>query len=379
MSRNVLICTVGTSLFEGNLKKLASLEANAKPKNWQAIQHAYETGQWQSLARELVQVNPNERICGAEINTIYDLIFTKKRSIQKLYLLVSDTEAGEHTGRVLKQYFLKNPLFKFSEVEYKSIEKLQDQEPRDFKIYGLRNLVRRIGEIIQRVGGPDQVMIDATGGYKAQIAIAVLIGQILNIPVSYKHERFSEIIDFPPLPVSFDYTIVGEYSGLFSFLEKTNIVTNEDLQLSELDEKVRVFLDEETVQNTTLYTLNPIGELFLLGYRLQHPKAPNLISAGDRKKPPHFRDDHYPEGFKEFVEKVWKETSWIVTTHSLPYDKQRSIKGIGFNVKEIDGNYKLVGTYRDNKDFGARFEITCTSDSSEDLIWAAGALNGSYS
>ena len=379
MSRNVLICTVGTSLFEGNLKKLASLEANAKPKNWQAIQHAYETGQWQSLARELVQVNPTERICGAEINTIYDLISTKKRSIQKLYLLVSDTEAGEHTGRVLKQYFLKNPLFKFSEVEYKSIEKLQDQEPRDFKIYGLRNLVRRIGEIIQRVGGPDQVMIDATGGYKAQIAIAVLIGQILNIPVSYKHERFSEIIDFPPLPVSFDYTIVGEYSGLFSFLEKTNIVTNEDLQLSELDEKVRVFLDEETVQNTTLYTLNPIGELFLLGYRLQHPKAPNLISAGDRKKPPHFRDDHYPEGFKEFVEKVWKETSWIVTTHSLPYDKQRSIKGIGFNVKEIDGNYKLVGTYRDNKDFGARFEITCTSDSSEDLIWAAGALNRSYS
>ena len=379
MSRNVLICTVGTSLFEGNLKKLASLEANAKPKNWQAIQHAYETGQWQSLARELVQVNPTERICGAEINTIYDLISTKKRSIQKLYLLVSDTEAGEHTGRVLKQYFLKNPLFKFSEVEYKSIEKLQDQEPRDFKIYGLRNLVRRIGEIIQRVGGPDQVMIDATGGYKAQIAIAVLIGQILNIPVSYKHERFSEIIDFPPLPVSFDYTIVGEYSGLFSFLEKTNIVTNEDLQLSELDEKVRVFLDEETVQNTTLYTLNPIGELFLLGYRLQHPKAPNLVSAGDRKKPPHFRDDHYPEGFKEFVEKVWKETSWIVTTHSLPYDKQRSIKGIGFNVKEIDGNYKLVGTYRDNKDFGARFEITCTSDSSEDLIWAAGALNRSYS
>lgn len=379
MSRNVLICTVGTSLFEGNLKKLASLEANAKPKNWQAIQHAYETGQWQSLARELVQVNPNERICGAEINTIYDLIFTKKRSIQKLYLLVSDTEAGEHTGRVLKQYFLKNPLFKFSEVEYKSIEKLQDQEPRDFKIYGLRNLVRRIGEIIQRVGGPDQVMIDATGGYKAQIAIAVLIGQILNIPVSYKHERFSEIIDFPPLPVSFDYTIVGEYSGLFSFLEKTNIVTNEDLQLSELDEKVRVLLDEETVQNTTLYTLNPIGELFLLGYRLQHPKAPNLVSAGDRKKPPHFRDDHYPEGFKEFVEKVWKETSWIVTTHSLPYDKQRSIKGIGFNVKEIDGNYKLVGTYRDNKDFGARFEITCTSDSSKDLIWAAEALNKSYS
>lgn len=379
MSRNVLICTVGTSLFEGNLKRIDRLEANAKPKNWQAIQHAYETGQWQSLARELVQVNPTERICGAEINTIYDLIFTKKRSIQKLYLLVSDTEAGEHTGRVLQQYFLKNPLFKFSEVEYKSIEKLQDQEPRDFKIYGLRNLVRRIGEIIQRVGGPDQVMIDATGGYKAQIAIAVLIGQILNIPVSYKHERFSEIIDFPPLPVSFDYTIVGEYSGLFSFLEKTNIVTNEDLQLSELDEKVRVFLDEETVQNATLYTLNPIGELFLLGYRLQHPKAPNLISAGDRKKPPHFRDDHYPEGFKEFVEKVWKETSWIVTTHSLPYDKQRSIKGIGFNVKEIDGNYKLVGTYRDNKDFGARFEITCTSDSSKDLIWAAEALNRSYS
>jgi hypothetical protein len=37
--------------------------------------------------------------------------------------------------------------------------------------------------------------------------------------------------------------------------------------------------------------------------------------------------------FKDFVFKVWKETPWITNAHSLPYDKQKSIKGNGFYVR----------------------------------------------
>ncbi|MGI5862875.1 MAG: putative CRISPR-associated protein [Myxococcales bacterium] len=78
--------------------------------------------------------------------------------------------------------------------------------PRGAFVHGLRNLVRAIGKIARDAGGPEWVAINATGGYKAQIAVAVLIGQALGSPVFYKHERFeSEVIAFPPMPVSFDY------------------------------------------------------------------------------------------------------------------------------------------------------------------------------
>jgi len=37
------------------------------------------------------------------------------------------------------------------------------------------------------------VAINATGGYKAQIATTALIGIALDIAVYYKHERFNEM------------------------------------------------------------------------------------------------------------------------------------------------------------------------------------------
>lgn len=61
-----------------------------------------------------------------------------------------------------------------------------------------------------------KVFIDATGGYKAQIAIAVMFGQALGVDVIYKHESFGNIIDFPPMPVSLDFHYFELYNDLFN-------------------------------------------------------------------------------------------------------------------------------------------------------------------
>lgn len=212
--RNTLICTVGTSLF-GNLGRLP--EENP-------LRQAYDNGAWNKLARELLDVGPTERVCGAEINTVESVREKKWLTLERLLFLVSDTPDGRNTGKVLKEYFTQRSLRRhdidLNSVEYCVIDKLQDERPKDFKVHGLRNLVRQAGEYIQRFGGSESVAIDATGGYKAQIAIAVILGQALNIPVFYKHERFSEIIDFPPLPISFDYQILASHADLFTDLER---------------------------------------------------------------------------------------------------------------------------------------------------------------
>ena len=83
-----------------------------------------------------------------------------------------------------------------------------------------------------------------------------------------------------------------------------------------IDEKLRVLLVEIPVDGESMYELGPIGQIYLTGFRLRNPKPIKLVPAENRK-PPSFRDDHYPVQFREFVDKVWHEIPWIVTTLSL--------------------------------------------------------------
>ena len=375
MTRHTLICTVGTSLFESNLSRLAE-DAPDRPPNWREIRQAYDSQQWNTLVTELLKVDPSKRICGAEINTIEEARKKEWLALENIFFLVSDTPHGENTGKVLREYFKQRKDLSLRAVEYCVVENLQDERPKDFKVHGLRNLVRRAGDYIQRSGGPEYVAIDATGGYKAQIAIAVLIGQALSIPVSYKHERFSEIIDFPPLPISFDYQILARNADLLTDFERGEALSSSEID--PLDDKLRVLLTEVSVNGESLYELSPIGQIYLTGFRFRNPKPVNLVGA-ETRKPPTFGDDHhYPSGFEEFVHKVWAENNWIRTAHSVPYAGQKSIKGIGFSVKQQEEDLRLIGTFQDRDNFGARFRLHITDDSLAALTWAADSLNQKY-
>lgn len=374
MSRNTLICTVGTSLFS-NLNQLAADKPDA-PGNWRELKDAFDRADWKQTAAELLKNSPSARVCGAEINTVEEVRNKNWLNLENLIFLVSDTPAGRDTGQVLKAYFEKRGDLKLRTIEFKAVDELQDERPQDFRTHGLRNLVREIGAYIQRSGGPDNIAIDATGGYKAQIAVAVLIGQAINIPVYYKHEKFGEIIDFPPMPVSLDYEVLAQNAALLTDFERGKHFSGSEL--GELDRKLRVLLTEITVDSESLYELGPIGQIYLTGFRLRNPKPVKLIPAENRK-PPTFRDDHYPTGFKAFVDNVWDAYAWITTCNSLPYDKQKSIKGIGFEVKDEGGNqYRLIGTYQDEDGFGARFWLHLTDESLTALTWAADQLNQKY-
>ena len=81
--------------------------------------------------------------------------------------------------------------------------------------------------------------IDTTGGYKAQIAVAVVLGQALGIPVFYKHEKFSETIAFPPLPISLDYSLLGPHADLLNLFERGGALTHEELK--DTDERLFLF------------------------------------------------------------------------------------------------------------------------------------------
>ncbi|MCZ7635030.1 MAG: putative CRISPR-associated protein [Verrucomicrobia bacterium] len=368
---NTLLCTVGTSLF-GNLQRL---QPDQSPIPAAAgLKQAFVAGDWQRLGHELATVPPSDSLCGAELNTLDQLRRRADLALHRLTLLVSDTDDGRHTGEVLRRYLVQRRDFELDEPEIEVVSGLQDQHPRDFKNHGLRNLVRLMGKHIQQAGGPNLVAIDATGGYKAQIAVAVVLGQALGIPVFYKHERFSETIAFPPLPISLDYALLGQHADLLAALERNATLSEADL--SDTDPRLLVLLNEECVDGTRLYELSAIGQIYLTGFRVSRGRSLQLVPAQSRKAPTFGNDHHFPDGFKEAVLKVWRENDFIETCHSLP-NAHGGRPGLTFRVAPEKNQLTLIGTYGWNNWF-PRFAILLEGMSTDVLTLAADRLNQKY-
>ena len=134
----------------------------------------------------------------------------------------SATDDGRAIGKILKIYYEDRG----HNVKPIEICDLQDENPRRFRTYGLRNLAKEICKVIRNYSS-STCAINATGGYKAQIAIAVLLGQAIGVPVYYKHERFNEVIKFPPMPVSLDFEVWMKASGMLFNLEEDAIRKSE--------------------------------------------------------------------------------------------------------------------------------------------------------
>ena len=302
---HTVICTVGTSLFRPNL---AGLRADDPEPNRQALARAYAAGDWEAVAAGLGTHGPTDRLCGAEINSLASLVAKAYAAADaNLVFCHSDTADGQAIGRILEVYFRRAG---HSSVQARTITDLQDRDPRLFRTRGLRNLAREVCKVIRDYGAAS-CAINATGGYKAQIAIAVLMGQALGVPVYYKHELFDEIIAFPPMPVALDFEAWMRLSGLL-------LVLQADLQPADLvedypddAETLERLIDRETVDGVDYLELSPTGQIFHETFRerFRTTRDQVLLPAvpTGQKKPPHFEDSghmHAVRGLKAFLEAV---------------------------------------------------------------------------
>jgi len=339
------------------------------------------------LSHAMLNISPESRILGAEVNTIEILLgmeHSKEDFINQIFFLTSDTEEGIFSATLLKEYYSarsrRDQSLSALHTDIRVVKDLQDKDPMLFKKSGLLNLVRAISQCIHESGGPQNVIIDATGGYKAQIAIAVMFGQALGIDVMYKHEKFTAIIDFPPMPIALDFSLFDRFSDLFllcyyepaltlniaeltSYFEtKNRISAYSDLTTNKDYTRMKLFFEHEYSITEHLFALNHAGLIYieaaLQSNSSSHPALtlPKQLQESERKKPK-LREDHYPKGFQQYVTRIWEKEKWISTVISLPYDKQRGINFRGFFLHEINGEKLLIGYYRDNDNFGARFRI----------------------
>ncbi len=318
--RNTLICTVGTSLFN-NLKY-----------GEESIKQVFESENWNQLALLLLEQENSARICGAEINSITSIcnknLLTSKI---RLIFLVSDTEDGKNTGQVLKLYYnnQKNKL-KFEDVDFRVLKGLRDDDVKAFKQQGLKNLVREISTEVRKFT-PEAIAINATGGYKAQISFAGMIGQALGIPVYYLFEKFSEVIELPPQPVALDLAFWLNNYLLFAQLEDEQTIEESKLESNLDNEYLYSLIDKEPEGETNLVSLSAMGVLFNERSRLQFAKQETTIlslvlkdETAPSRKAINLRDDHGKDILQAFSERICYSPYVKRIINSLPFNPRRT-------------------------------------------------------
>lgn len=285
MPVTTVISTVGTSLFFPNLSTLKTADPDPVRSRLAA---AYSRKDWAAVATELALFAPQERLCGAEINSLVSLCDKQHVAPEaNLFFCHSDTDDGRAIGEVLQTYYRQagHPV-----VELRPIADLQDADPRRFRTRGLRNLAKEICAIIRDFGAAN-CAINATGGYKAQIAIAVMMGQALHVPVFYKHERFDEIIAFPPMPVSLDFDVWLKAGGmLFDLATANDDLVAEDEYSGDWDERFECLVERVLIDGVAFLELSPTGQIFHETFRerfrsVRDQMLPPAAMLGQKRQP----------------------------------------------------------------------------------------------
>ena len=350
--RDILVCTVGTSLSD-------NLERSGENDILLLLEKRNEKG----LAVALGKMAPEERICGAEINSINGILGQDYLQNQtKLVFLVSDTDDGQFLGQVLKLYYeLSSKPWRFDDVEVSTVEGLTHADARLFRTKGLRNLVRLIAKTVEQYGS-NRIVINATGGYKAQISFAGMIAQALDIPVCYLFEKFSEVIELPPQPISLDLSFWLENVDIFYDLAADEAGQDP----SERDERFGSLVDVEVIDGQKVIGFSAVGQLFheTFRYRFQQQRDRVLpLDSGLAPEKKVIKHEDKNKGKHHGLQK------WLEGLRALPYVKR--IESFYYNSDLPIRNYfrktskgdvsKVEGWFSDGK-ATTKFNVVTTAE-----------------
>lgn len=287
---SVIITTTGTSLLTNTARSLK--------KNNREVTDS-------ELERYLEEVGPER--ASAETNSL-PKIADPHDSVVMLY---TDTVEGERCAKQVSNYLKKQG---WAEVRLRKLH--LEQNEVQFERKGLRNLVDvLIDEINQAQRRGNEVIINATGGFKAEIAYTTMVGMIFQVPVKYIYQDFRRPITFPILPITWSLDLLIEYDHFFEWLDEEprhNAEVKRRLQGIDQSDRRRIQQLISPPDEEDYVYLSPAGDI--LWRRLkqvreiaieepppsQRSPSEKLSSSIQEKK------HHYPEGTKEFAEKLAK-------------------------------------------------------------------------
>ncbi len=290
--------------------------------------------------RQYLRMKPEA--ASAEANSLLQITQTDDH----LVFFRTETLEAERCANLLKEFFLSRGFKNVHIVELQ----FQDDE-KHIETHGLRNLVNAlISEIeaAQRKG--QQVVINATPGFKLESAYSTMIGMLYQVPVKYIHEKFKRVVTFNPIALVWDTSLFLTYDKFFLWLDA------EPRRQQDIKKYLEGLADRESIEalltppDSDGYAfLSPMGEVLRRRFARETEEA-ELVDW-----PP-------SAGVKDVEDKI---------ASSLLYRKHHPIKG------SLSACYKIAALDYVQEIIGGHFENTPRShirrvdpDGTILLLWA---------
>ncbi len=246
----------------------------------------------------------------AEIHTWLKLGILDEPRRHRLRLVHTNSVDGRFCAQRLQTWAKRRDI----ECTVEEILGLGTESEAGFNL-GLAELARKLAVSVDsaRAGG---VAIAATGGFKAEIAVANLVGALLNAPVHYIYEDFEHLVTIDPLPISLDPVELLSGCGAallakFAEAEKAEGGRPPLLRRSEIasmlaqEPRLDLYLETEEMDGEDYVALNPIGEI---ARSLLDAPAAEWPPASERqpadKKALSGLPHHRPKGWEAIVDKL---------------------------------------------------------------------------
>jgi len=318
---DVLLCTVGTSLIGHFMReKHEEQKHNLSPHE---------------LYHFLKSLSANDRLCGAEVNS-NENIFSKHGEPRRIVFLVSETAEGKIVGEALRMYYNDRGI----NCNVVVVEGLQSVDERRFK-RGLRRLVRLAAEeVYQACKKGFTCAINATGGFKAQISFAGLIGQVLEVPVFYQFENFKSVIEMPPMPVDFSFSLWLQHAHWLERLLREDTVESFQIEWENWNDRLKGLV--ETIECEGRILCSPTAVLQLLHEKHERiwrdRKSSLLPPAGKRSERPeirvryeHFHSPRAVAKTQNLAHRIWNRFARVTQISSF-YTNPDAPCRVGFSA-----------------------------------------------
>ena len=147
-------------------------------------------------------VNDNPYKASAELNALKEFIINE--NVNEVHLIITDTFVGKITSEIIKNFLsTKNIKCTGKTIPgyYKEVANSEEDAEEKF-VKGLSDLRDSLISYIKEKNKSDpndEILINATGGFKPEILILMLVGSLTNSRVYYIHEFFKRIMFLPPV------------------------------------------------------------------------------------------------------------------------------------------------------------------------------------
>lgn len=237
-----------SAFFDTTLKGNCEQIKNVIAGKWlKGVQRSDDLGSWSRVDDAVSNDDAS-----AEISTLVK-IQRQWGKFDKVVFLCTDTLLSVLSAEIMRT----SPVLEGIEIDVIPVKQLNVKNYKIFKEQGLGHLVTAVIDAVDNTP-VDDVVMNISGGYKALIPFLTLLAQIKKIPVFYLYEESCQLLQFPQLPVNFDWGYVD------AFLNVSKILKSGKLSLPVDDNNIFVpFCDNGLlIESRKGYSMTEVGELY---------------------------------------------------------------------------------------------------------------------